>query len=59
MLLALDAFDARLQLIESFRFSPSKEKIFWQMAGITTPVVVGSDNKAPQLPLIIERIANY
>ncbi|KAF9479975.1 cytochrome P450 [Pholiota conissans] len=44
-------------LIESFRFSPSKEKIFWQMAGITTPVVVGSDNKAPQLPLIIERVS--
>ncbi|KAF8183371.1 cytochrome P450 [Pholiota molesta] len=45
-------------LIESFRFSPSKQKISWQMAAVTTPVVVGSDNKGPQLPLIIERVAN-
>ncbi|KAF8183391.1 cytochrome P450 [Pholiota molesta] len=46
-----------LLLIESFRFSPTKQKIFWQMTGITTPVVVGSGNKDPQLPLIIERVA--
>ncbi|KJA16173.1 hypothetical protein HYPSUDRAFT_47597 [Hypholoma sublateritium FD-334 SS-4] len=45
-----------LLLIESFRFHPTKDKIFWQMTGVTTPVVVGSSNKAPQLPLLVEKV---
>ncbi len=45
-----------LMLIESFRFHPTKDEIFWQMTGVTTPVVVGSSNKAPQLPLLVEKV---
>ncbi|KAF8969648.1 cytochrome P450 [Flammula alnicola] len=45
-----------LLLIESFRFSPTKE-IAWQMTGITTPIVVGSEPEVPQLPLLVERVA--
>ncbi|KAF8955775.1 cytochrome P450 [Flammula alnicola] len=44
-------------LIESFRFSPTKKEISWQMNGITTPVVVGRKGMHPQLPLIVERVA--
>lgn len=43
-------------LIESFRFHPTEDKILWQMAGVTTPVVVESSNKAPQLPLLVEKV---
>ncbi|KAF8966255.1 cytochrome P450 [Flammula alnicola] len=45
-----------LLLIESFRFSPSKQEIFWQMTSISTPVIVGSQSKVPQLPIIVERV---
>ncbi|KAF8202143.1 cytochrome P450 [Pholiota molesta] len=45
-----------LLLVESFKFTPSKHEIFWQMTGITTPVVVGSTKTVPQLPLIVERV---
>lgn len=43
-------------LIESFRFSPSKAEIAWQMTGVVTPAVVGTDLTKPQLPLIVERV---
>ncbi|KAF8966238.1 cytochrome P450 [Flammula alnicola] len=46
-----------LLLIESFRFSPTKKEIAWQMTGITTPIVVGSKPEVPQLPLLVERVA--
>ncbi|KAF8966234.1 cytochrome P450 [Flammula alnicola] len=46
-----------LLLIESFRFSPTKKEIAWQMTGITTPIVVGSKSEVPQLPLLVERVA--
>ncbi|KAF8905032.1 cytochrome P450 [Gymnopilus junonius] len=52
-------------LVESLRFSPSKDKeIFWQMTGVVSPIVK-SDNRndrdqtgtpRPKLPLIVERI---
>ncbi len=46
-----------LVLIESFRFHPTKDEIFWQMTGVTTPVVVGSSNKATAaLPLLVEKV---
>ncbi|KAF8971842.1 cytochrome P450 [Flammula alnicola] len=45
-----------LLLIESFRFSPTKQEIAWQMAGITTPIVVGNKSEVPQLPLLVERV---
>ncbi|KAF8824009.1 hypothetical protein HHX47_DHR9000115 [Lentinula edodes] len=45
-------------LVENFKFSPPPDKeIFWQMAGIASPVVVGgSDSMHPQLPLIVEAV---
>lgn len=45
-------------LVENFKFSPPLDKeIFWQMAGIASPVVVGgSDSMHPQLPLIVEAV---
>ncbi|KAF8968283.1 cytochrome P450 [Flammula alnicola] len=45
-----------LLLIESFRFSPTKQEIAWEMTGITTPIVVGSKSEVPQLPLLVERV---
>ncbi|KAF8956301.1 cytochrome P450 [Flammula alnicola] len=46
-----------LLLIESFRFSPTKDEIAWQMTGLTTPIVVGRKPEVPQLPLLVERVA--
>jgi cytochrome P450 len=43
-------------LIESFRFSPSKQEIIWEMNGITSPNVKGGDGKFPLMPLLVERI---
>ncbi|KAJ3903344.1 cytochrome P450 [Lentinula edodes] len=45
-------------LVENFKFSPPLDKeIFWQMAGIASPVVVGgSDSMHPRLPLIVEAV---
>ncbi|KAJ4465490.1 cytochrome P450 [Lentinula edodes] len=45
-------------LVENFQFSPPPDKeIFWQMASIASPVVVGgSDSMHPQLPLIVEAV---
>ncbi|KAJ3889725.1 cytochrome P450 [Lentinula edodes] len=45
-------------LVENFQFSPPLDKeIFWQMASIASPVVVGgSDSMHPQLPLIVEAV---
>lgn len=41
-------------LIENFKFSLAPDKdIFWQMSGISTPVVVGGEKHA-KLPLIVE-----
>ncbi|KAF8966257.1 cytochrome P450 [Flammula alnicola] len=45
-----------LLLIESFRFSPTKDEIAWQMTGLTTPIVVGRKPEVPQLPLLVERV---
>ena len=44
-------------LIESFRFSPSKKEIFWQMNGIASPVVLDSEEGHHQLPLVVELAA--
>ncbi|KAF8957107.1 cytochrome P450 [Flammula alnicola] len=46
-----------LLLIESFRFSPTKDEIAWQMAALTIPIVVGRKPDVPQLPLLVERVA--
>lgn len=41
-------------LVENFKFSlPIGKDIYWQMSGITSPIVVGGDGH-PRLPLIIE-----
>ncbi|KAE9396151.1 cytochrome P450 [Gymnopus androsaceus JB14] len=41
-------------LVEKFKFSPAPGKdIFWQMSGISSPVVVGGDGH-PKLPLLVE-----
>ncbi|KAF9064445.1 cytochrome P450 [Rhodocollybia butyracea] len=41
-------------LVENFKFSlPPKKDIFWQMSGISSPVVVGGDGHA-RLPLMVE-----
>lgn len=45
-------------LIENFKFSLTPDKdIYWQMSGISTPVVVGGEKHA-KLPLVVE-LANY
>ncbi|KAF9474249.1 cytochrome P450 [Pholiota conissans] len=43
-----------LLLIDAFRFSLSKKEIYWQMNGIATPTLANSDDKRPQLPMVIE-----
>ncbi|KAE9391109.1 cytochrome P450 [Gymnopus androsaceus JB14] len=41
-------------LVEKFKLSPAPGKdIFWQMSGISSPVVVGGDGH-PKLPLLVE-----
>ncbi|KAJ3874013.1 cytochrome P450 [Lentinula edodes] len=41
-------------LVENFKFSSSPNKeIFWQMTGITSPVV-GGNSRHPRLPLMVE-----
>ncbi|KAF5380257.1 hypothetical protein D9757_008190 [Collybiopsis confluens] len=47
-------------LVQNFKFSiPPNKEIFWQMSGISTPVVVGGGadggNSFPQLPLVVEK----
>ncbi|KAG6900250.1 hypothetical protein C0993_000891 [Termitomyces sp. T159_Od127] len=42
-------------LISQFRFYPPEKEIFWQMSGITTPVLKESP-ETPQLPLRIELV---
>lgn len=42
-------------LLEAFEFSSTKE-IFWNMGGIQTPVLMGSGNNAPQLPLKVSLV---
>ncbi|KAJ3921772.1 cytochrome P450 [Lentinula edodes] len=43
-------------LVENFKFSSSPTKnIFWQMTGITSPVV-GGNSRHPHLPLMVELI---
>ncbi|KAJ3855140.1 cytochrome P450 [Lentinula lateritia] len=43
-------------LVENFKFSSSPTKnIFWQMTGITSPVV-GGNSRHPHLPLMVESI---
>ncbi|KAJ3929248.1 MAG: cytochrome P450 [Lentinula lateritia] len=43
-------------LVENFKFSSSTTKdIFWQMTGITSPVV-GGNSRHPHLPLMVELI---
>ncbi|KIK69207.1 hypothetical protein GYMLUDRAFT_35277 [Collybiopsis luxurians FD-317 M1] len=42
-------------LVENFKFSlPPNKEIFWQMSGISSPIVVGG-NGHPQLPLVVEK----
>ncbi len=38
-------------LLETFVFSPGSKEIEWMMAGLQSPVVKGSDDITPQLPL--------
>ena len=42
-------------LIESFEFTPSEKEIFWQMTGISSPIVVG-DGTRSQLPLVVKLV---
>jgi hypothetical protein len=42
-------------LIESFEFTPSKKEIFWEMAGIVSPIVVGEGTQ-PQLPVVVKLV---
>ena len=38
-------------LLETFVFSPGSREIEWMMAGLNSPVIKGSDDITPQLPL--------
>ncbi|KLO16320.1 cytochrome P450 [Schizopora paradoxa] len=38
-------------LLETFVFSPGSKEIDWMMAGLQSPVIKGSDDITPQLPL--------
>ncbi|KAF5316337.1 hypothetical protein D9619_006495 [Psilocybe cf. subviscida] len=43
-------------LVENFCFSLSEHEIIWEMNGVTSPKARGSDNKLPNMPLLVERI---
>jgi len=38
-------------LLETFVFSPGSKEIEWMMAGLQSPVIKGSNDITPQLPL--------
>jgi len=38
-------------LVETFEFAPSSQEIFWAMSTLTIPMVKGSIDAGPQLPL--------
>ncbi|KJA19451.1 hypothetical protein HYPSUDRAFT_69198 [Hypholoma sublateritium FD-334 SS-4] len=42
-------------MVDSFRFSPTKHDVVWQMGGIATPTLASSKTRYPQLPLVVER----
>ncbi|KAL0945522.1 hypothetical protein HGRIS_001004 [Hohenbuehelia grisea] len=44
------------ELISTFEFLPSKEKICWNMNGITTPAVEESSMNGPQMPIMISLV---
>ncbi|KAI0060070.1 cytochrome P450 [Artomyces pyxidatus] len=47
---------ALAQLIESFRFSPSKEEVVWRFGPITTPSIKDSGNVVPQMPVVLQKV---
>ena len=40
-------------LLEMFVFKPGSHEIYWNMGGLQTPVIKGSTDHAPQLPMDI------
>jgi hypothetical protein len=38
-------------LVSTFKFAPTKDKIVWQMSGISSPFVEGG--KKPSLPMLV------
>ncbi|KAI0270655.1 cytochrome P450 [Gloeopeniophorella convolvens] len=42
-----------LQLVSTFRFTPSKREVYWRFGSLITPSVRGSSSMAPELPMMV------